>query len=288
MLSGDVMRFKTYNNEIIFFEDEDEIYERWLNSEGYDFSYDDYERAKKQWRRQYLADIREGNRKRLLKNYPNEFSVSSTLGKQSPCMGACARFFGYAFTPKGKYKWLQIWDDLPKALSSTKFIQGDLIGQTGVRMPRMGYDTDDGWVQDTSYKGGYKRKSVKNRLNKKGIETVGSSRKEARKMAKEQESAWSLGFLVGVRGHILALNNQGESVVDTAPRKSDRRKFHTYEHLTLFERVKQKTIQREEAAKRKRSKKRKQREKKKNPPKKRRCPKGSVRNKKTGRCNKKR
>lgn len=287
------MRYES-NRGTHYFDAEWEIEDAWTDGRLNDWEYEEaLEKLEKtedrEWKRMVLKGWRKRTIKEFLRDYPTNFDVRESLGRASPCMGACARFFGYAFTEKGKYRWLQKFEDVVTAMSSQKFQQGDPIGRTGIRMPPMGYDMGDGVVKsDSSITGKIRKADVKKRLDKKGITTVGGSRSEARKMAKEQRDSWSLGFLVGVKGHILALNNQGETVVDTAPRASDRRKITDYEHLTLFDRVKRRAIQQDESAKRKRSKKRKQREAKKNPPKKKRCPKGTVRNKKTGRCNKKR
>ena len=52
--------------------------------------------------------------------------------------------------------------------------------------------------------------------------TVGASRAAFAKIAAEKKA---VAFVVIVEGHVIVLNKNGETVVDTAPRKADRRKI---------------------------------------------------------------
>ena len=68
---------------------------------------------------------------------------------------------------------------------------------------------------------GYGVRSRKSRISKNA--TVGSVRKELAKMA---ETVNVVAYMVVVRGHLMLLSTNGDTIVDTAPRKRDRRKIY--------------------------------------------------------------
>jgi hypothetical protein len=57
----------------------------------------------------------------------------------------------------------------------------------------------------------------------KGTRTVGSVRKEIASYTDYTEDTM---YLIQVMGHVLLLNSNGQTVVDTSPRKVDRRKVY--------------------------------------------------------------
>jgi len=75
-----------------------------------------------------------------------------------------------------------------------------------------------------------KRYTVRSRMSAFGssVRSVGALRKKAAKVAAAAVSDTGakvnvVGFIVGVPGHVLMLDASGNTVVDTAPRKRDRR-----------------------------------------------------------------
>jgi hypothetical protein len=73
-------------------------------------------------------------------------------------------------------------------------------------------------------KGGWAFRSRKSSIK---TLTVGGCRKDLKKIT-EKENKYApvvAGYVIHVEGHVLLLNEQGETVVDTAPRKVDRRKI---------------------------------------------------------------
>ena len=73
---------------------------------------------------------------------------------------------------------------------------------------------------DTLRRNGY---SVRSRYSKikKGA-SVGGIRKTLTKIAMTEGNI--MAFVVRVKGHVLVINCEGQTIVDTAPRKADRRK----------------------------------------------------------------
>ncbi len=68
--------------------------------------------------------------------------------------------------------------------------------------------------------------TVRSRAGRVRGKTVGAARDTLRKLAGEVSAK---GFLVRVNGHVLVLDATGKTVVDTSPRKRDRRKItHCY------------------------------------------------------------
>ena len=57
----------------------------------------------------------------------------------------------------------------------------------------------------------------------KNEQTVGAARKKLVKLASEDVTI--LAFVVRVKGHVLVVSREGATVVDTAPRKRDRREI---------------------------------------------------------------
>lgn len=69
-------------------------------------------------------------------------------------------------------------------------------------------------------KGGFKVRSRKSQIKKNA--TVGSIRKQLKSIGDGK-------FIVRVNGHVLLMNDDGNTIVDTDPRKRDRRKItHLY------------------------------------------------------------
>ena len=67
------------------------------------------------------------------------------------------------------------------------------------------------------------RFTVRSRLSKLGKgKSVGAVRAKMIKMAQEERA---LGFILRVDGHVLFVDHNGKTVVDTDPRKRDRRKI---------------------------------------------------------------
>ena len=222
-------------------------------------------------------------RESLLKDYPFDWFVATSKGKQSPCMGRVGEYFGYGqCAPRNRSgmgfvsqpRYLQTWADL-KAASRRTFEQGEPIGKTGFQ-----YDNPGG--------GTLKRKDRLPRLKKEGVHTVGAARAPARRMCKEQKAAFPVGYIVGVKGHVLAMGCSGKTVADTDRRRNDRRRLTWFDAVTLLPPVTVANINKANAAKRTRSAKRNKRLSAKAPAKRKlkRCPKGYYRNRRTRRCNK--
>ena len=64
----------------------------------------------------------------------------------------------------------------------------------------------------------YTSRSRLSKLNKN--KSIGNARK---KMAQISDTN-TIGFLIGIEGHVLLADANGQTIVDTAPRKRDRRK----------------------------------------------------------------
>ena len=67
--------------------------------------------------------------------------------------------------------------------------------------------------------------AVRSRASKlsKSEKTVGAARKKIATIAAQEPDV--IAFVARVPGHVLVLNREGRTVVDTAPRKNDRRKL---------------------------------------------------------------
>jgi hypothetical protein len=66
--------------------------------------------------------------------------------------------------------------------------------------------------------------TVRSRYSKVSKLSVGGARAKLVEIGKEVNA---IGFIVNVRGHVLFLNSEGRTVVDTAPRKRDARKMYS-------------------------------------------------------------
>ncbi len=73
---------------------------------------------------------------------------------------------------------------------------------------------------DTLRRNGYSVRSRKSKIKKNA--SVGAIRKTLEKIATEEPNITA--FVVRVHGHVLVLDRNGNTVVDTDPRKADRRK----------------------------------------------------------------
>ena len=73
---------------------------------------------------------------------------------------------------------------------------------------------------DTLRRGGYAVRSRTSQLSNRA--TVGGSRAKLRAIAEAEPSV--LAFLVQIEGHILLLDREGVTEIDTSPRKRDSRK----------------------------------------------------------------
>jgi hypothetical protein len=76
------------------------------------------------------------------------------------------------------------------------------------------------WI-DVLRRNGYAVRSRTSRLPKKC--TVGKLRKIVRDKLIYTCDTYSVTFAVSVKGHVLLLGNKGQTLVDTSPRKRDRR-----------------------------------------------------------------
>ena len=66
--------------------------------------------------------------------------------------------------------------------------------------------------------------SVRSRTSKMGKNpTVGGSREKIRKIAENEPDI--VAFVARIQGHVLIIDRNGDTIVDTAPRKRDRRKL---------------------------------------------------------------
>ena len=73
---------------------------------------------------------------------------------------------------------------------------------------------------DTLRRAGFAVRSRLSKLNKAET-TVGASRAKLAKIAQEESDV--IAFVVRVKGHVLVLDTNGQTVVDTDPRKRDKR-----------------------------------------------------------------
>jgi len=77
---------------------------------------------------------------------------------------------------------------------------------------------------DTLRRAGY---AVRSRMSKLGKRpTVGSIRKKAAEIAAQEPQIKA--FIVKVERHVLVMDRQGNTVVDTAPRKRDARRVYKF------------------------------------------------------------
>ena len=68
--------------------------------------------------------------------------------------------------------------------------------------------------------------TVRSRGSQVNGKTVGASRAKLIELARDHNTA---GFIVRVAGHVLLIDNEGRTVVDTDPRQRDKRKItHCY------------------------------------------------------------
>ena len=87
-------------------------------------------------------------------------------------------------------------------------------------------------------KQGFRIRSRRSELQE--IATVGAARKVIKKLAKKEEKKFifhrkkALAYIVGVHDHVLLLDPDGKTIVDTAPRKVDRRKVEEF-YVVFYE-----------------------------------------------------
>ena len=68
--------------------------------------------------------------------------------------------------------------------------------------------------------------TVRSRGSNVNGKTVGASREKLTELAAKHNT---IGFIVRVDGHVLFINNEGQTVIDSDPRKRDKRKItHCY------------------------------------------------------------
>jgi len=63
--------------------------------------------------------------------------------------------------------------------------------------------------------------TVRSRLSSLKVKSVGGSRKHCKAIGARL-------YIAHVKGHVLLLNNEGKTIVDTAPRKIDKRKLISF------------------------------------------------------------
>ena len=89
---------------------------------------------------------------------------------------------------------------------------------------------------------GFQVRSRKSSLKKNS--TVGAARKTIQKLAAKENqkpifcAAQPVAYIVRVEGHALLMDNDGNTIVDTDPRKADRRKITHFYAVTRMEDVK--------------------------------------------------
>jgi len=105
-----------------------------------------------------------------------------------------------------------------------------VLASFGIRHSEYHYSENAGTVKSVLRRKGYSVRSRKSalRVNTRKT-TVGQLRKALRKVDGDEESR----YYVGVVGHAMVLNGAGATVVDTAPRKVDRRRIV---HVSIVER----------------------------------------------------
>tara|TARA_R110002020_G_scaffold102008_1_gene239826 strand:- start:238 stop:714 length:477 start_codon:yes stop_codon:yes gene_type:complete len=90
---------------------------------------------------------------------------------------------------------------------------------------------------------GFQVRSRKSNLKKNS--TVGAARKTIRKLAEKENEKFlwfriqPVAYIVRVEGHALLMDNDGNTIVDTDPRKADRRKITHFYAVRRMEDVKQ-------------------------------------------------
>jgi len=111
--------------------------------------------------------------------------VNTTIHHQTPCASAVLKFFNVKGVTYNARTKTNVWDN-------------------------------------TLRRAGFSIRSRMSMLRKKEG-TVGAARKRIKEIADNEPNI--IAFIVRVQGHILVLDTEGKTVVDTAPRKKDKRKI---------------------------------------------------------------
>ena len=89
--------------------------------------------------------------------------------------------------------------------------------------------TNKNVFRDTLRRHGFAVRSRKAKLG--SIKTVGSARARIAQMAKDEPHV--LAFMVTLKNHVLVVDTNGQTVVDTAPRIKDKRKIEAIDAVFI-------------------------------------------------------
>ncbi len=106
---------------------------------------------------------------------------------------------------------------------------GATLRYFGVNGPTWNNRTKKNVFRDTLRRHGFAVRSRKSKLG--SIKTIGAARARIAQMAKDEPQV--LAFMVTVKRHVLVIDTNGETVVDTSPRIKDKRQIEAIDAVFI-------------------------------------------------------